>query len=53
LTFLAYALVVVHSLTSGTDTRALPVQAMYLGTGAVLVFLIYDRLFSIGQKRGN
>ena len=50
-TFLAYTLVVVHSLTSGTDTRSLPVQAMYLGTGAILVFLIYYRLFSIGQKR--
>jgi len=51
LTFLAYGMVVVHGLTSGTDSSALPVQAMYLGTGAVIVFLIYYRLFTIGQKR--
>jgi predicted ferric reductase len=53
LTFLAYALVVVHSLTSGTDTGALLVQAMYLGSGATIVFLIYYRLLSAGHKRSN
>ena len=53
LTFLAYALVVVHSLTAGTDASALPVQAMYLGSGAVIVFLIYYRLLTSGRKRGN
>jgi predicted ferric reductase len=53
LTFLAYALVVVHSLTSGTDASELAVQAMYLGTGATVVFLIYYRLLSTGPKRGN
>jgi predicted ferric reductase len=51
LAFLTYGMVVVHGLTSGTDSSALPVQAMYLGTGAVIVFLIYYRLFTIGQKR--
>jgi predicted ferric reductase len=51
LTFLAYAMVVVHGLTSGTDASALAVQAMYLGTGATIVFLIYYRLLTIGHKR--
>jgi len=46
LTFLAYGMVVVHGLTAGTDANALPVQAMYLGTGAVIVFLIYYRLLT-------
>jgi len=53
LTFLAYVMVVVHSLTSGTDSSALAVRAMYLGTGATIVFLIYYRLLSAGQKRSN
>jgi len=50
LTFLAYVLVVVHSLASGTDAGVLAVQAMYLGTGATIVFLIYYRLLSAGRK---
>jgi predicted ferric reductase len=53
LTFLAYALVVVHSLASGTDASALAVRAMYLGSGATIVFLIYYRLLSAGHKRSN
>jgi predicted ferric reductase len=51
LTFLAYALVVVHGLTSGTDANALPVRAMYLGSGAVIIFIVYYRLLTIGRKR--
>jgi predicted ferric reductase len=53
LTFLAYVLVVVHGLTSGTDASALAVQAMYLGTGATVVFLVYYRLLSAGHKSRN
>jgi predicted ferric reductase len=51
LTFLAYAMVVVHGLTSGTDTSALPVQAMYLGTTATIIFLVYYRLLTTAQGR--
>jgi sulfoxide reductase heme-binding subunit YedZ len=53
LTFLAYAMVVVHSLTTGTDAGELAVQAMYLGTGGTVVFLIYYRLFTVGIKRSR
>jgi hypothetical protein len=51
LTFLAYSMVLVHGLTSGTDANLLPVIAMYVGTGAVIIFLIYYRLLTMGQKR--
>jgi predicted ferric reductase len=53
LTFLAYVLVVVHSLASGTDTSAPAIQVMYLGTTAAIVFLVYYRLLTTGQRRGN
>jgi predicted ferric reductase len=53
LTFAAYALAVIHSLTSGTDASVLAVRAMYLGTGAVIVFLIYYRLLSAGYRGRN
>lgn len=53
LTFLAYGMVVVHSLTVGTDTSILPIQVMYAATGATVVFLIYYRLFTVGEKRGR
>ena len=49
-TFPAYGLVLVHGITSGTDSGALPVQVMYLATGATIVFLIYYRLLSLGNK---
>jgi len=50
LTFPAYGLVLVHGITSGTDTGALPVQAMYLATGTAIVFLVYYRLLTLGNK---
>jgi predicted ferric reductase len=53
LTFLAYVMVVIHSLTSGTDTSALAVQVMYLGTTAAIIFLVYYRLFTTKKRRGN
>jgi predicted ferric reductase len=53
LTFLTYGMVVVHSLASGSDTSALPVQIMYVGSGAAIAFLIYYRLFTVGQKRSR
>jgi predicted ferric reductase len=53
LAFLTYGMVVVHSLASGSDTSALPVQIMYVGTGAAIAFLIYYRLFTVGQKRSR
>lgn len=53
LTFLAYGMVVVHGLTAGTDAGALPVQVMYVATGAVIVFLVYYRLFTVGEKGGR
>jgi hypothetical protein len=53
LTFLAYVMVVVHSLASGTDSSALAVQVMYLGTTAAIIFLTYYRLLTTKQRRGN
>jgi hypothetical protein len=50
-TFLAYSMVLVHGLTSGTDATLLPVTAMYVGTGATVSFLIYYRLLTTGQRR--
>jgi predicted ferric reductase len=51
LTFLTYAIVLAHGFTTGTDSAALPVRVMYIGTGAVIVFLIYYRLLSGGQRK--
>ncbi len=48
--FPVYGLVLVHGITSGTDAGALPVQAMYLATGTAIVFLIYYRLLTLGNK---
>jgi DMSO/TMAO reductase YedYZ heme-binding membrane subunit len=53
LTFLTYGMVLVHGLTVGSDASALPVQIMYVGSGASTVFLIYYRLFTLGQKRSR
>jgi predicted ferric reductase len=50
LTFPAYGLVLVHGITSGTDASALPVQAMYLATGTAIVFLVYYRLLTLGNR---
>jgi hypothetical protein len=46
-------MVVVHSLASGTDSSALAVQVMYLGTTAAIIFLTYYRLLTTRQGRGN
>jgi len=51
LTFLAYGLVVVHGLTAGTDTSTLLAQTMYMGTGGGILFLVYYRLFTMGDKK--
>jgi hypothetical protein len=50
-TFVAYSMVLTHGLTSGTDTNLLPVTAMYVGTGASVILLIYYRLLTRQQKR--
>ena len=50
LTFPAYGLVLIHGITSGTDSSALPVQVMYLVTGTAIVFLVYYRLLSLGNR---
>ena len=49
-TFPAYGLVLVHGITSGTDSSALPVQVMYLATGTAIVFLVYYRLLTLGNR---
>jgi hypothetical protein len=46
-------MVLVHGLASGSDTSALPVQIMYVGSGVAIAFLIYYRLFTVGQKRSR
>jgi predicted ferric reductase len=50
LAFPIYGLVLVHGITSGTDSNALPVQVMYLATGAVIIFLVYYRLLTLGNR---
>ena len=50
LAFPAFGLVLVHGITSGTDSSALPVQVMYLVTGTAIVFLVYYRLLSLGNR---
>jgi predicted ferric reductase len=52
LSFVAYVLVVVHGITSGTDTSAVPVQLMYLVTGGAVLFLVYYRLLA-GRPRAT
>lgn len=53
LTFVAYALVLAHALTVGTDASARLAQAMYLGTVATIVFLIYYRLLASSGSRSR
>jgi len=50
LAFPVFGLVLVHGITSGTDTSALLVQVMYLATGTAIVFLVYYRLLTLGNK---
>lgn len=50
--FGVYSLVLVHGLLAGTDTSALPVQAMYLATGTTVLFLTFYRvLMTLGRPR--
>jgi predicted ferric reductase len=53
LTFLAFAMVLVHGLTSGTDASEPVVQLVYLLTTASIMFLIYYRLLAGGTGRNN
>jgi DMSO/TMAO reductase YedYZ heme-binding membrane subunit len=48
--FLCYGLVVVHGVTSGTDTSALAVQVMYVVTASAVVFLVYYRFLTSWVK---
>ena len=41
---LYYMAVTAHGVLAGTDASALPVQVMYIGTGASVVFLTFYRI---------
>lgn len=42
--FAVYSLVLAHGILAGTDASALPVQAMYIGSGATVLFLTFYRI---------
>ena len=48
--FLSYATVLVHGITSGTDSSTLPVQVIFVTTGTAVAFLVYYRLFTSRLK---
>jgi predicted ferric reductase len=50
LTFGAYLLVLAHSIMAGTDSKAFASILMYWGSGAVVMFLVYYRLFTLKTK---
>ena len=50
-TFAAYVLVLIHGIMAGSDSDTLVSVLLYWGTGAVVMFLIYFRLFTLKPKR--
>ncbi|MCW5882533.1 MAG: ferric reductase-like transmembrane domain-containing protein [Anaerolineae bacterium] len=44
--FAVYSLVLAHGILAGTDASALPVQVMYIGTGAIVLFLTFYRILT-------
>lgn len=51
LTFIAYALALVHGLMAGTDSSLLMMKLMYLGTGASVLFLVFFRLLTLKVRK--
>ena len=54
LSFLTFALVLVHGITSGTDSQTVWASAMYWAAGGSLLFLLYYRILVTagnGRKR--
>ncbi len=50
--FAVYSLILAHGILAGTDTSALPVQMMYIGSGATILFLTFYRiLISMSRPR--
>jgi predicted ferric reductase len=50
LTFVAYALSLLHALGAGTDTASTLMKSVYLSTGLLVMFLINYRLLSLRLK---
>ncbi len=50
LTFAAYLLILAHGLMAGTDSRAVGSILLYWGSGTVVMFLVYYRLFTLKPK---
>ena len=42
--FAVYLLATVHGLQAGTDSRAVPIVAMYIVSGATIIFLTMYRI---------
>ncbi len=51
LTFLAYALGLIHGLMAGSDTSLTVIKLMYWLTGGAVLFLTYYRLFTLKVKQ--
>jgi len=50
LAFAGYALALLHGLMAGTDSATDGFRLMYLGTGFIVLFLTYFRLFTLKVK---
>ena len=50
-TFAAYLLVLSHGIMSGSDSNTLASVLLYWATGAVVLFLVYFRLFTLKSSR--
>ena len=52
--FLTFALVMIHGISSGTDTQTMGASVMYWLAGSSLLFLLYYRIFvTIGASRAK
>lgn len=50
-TFGVYCLILAHGILAGTDASALPVQIMYIGTGASILFLTFYRILAARSRQ--
>ena len=50
-TFAAYLLILTHAIIAGTDSGTLASVLLYWGTGVVVMFLVYYRLFTLKPSR--
>jgi DMSO/TMAO reductase YedYZ heme-binding membrane subunit len=48
--FLTFAMVIIHGIASGSDTKALWASGLYWIAGASLLFLLYYRILVVSTK---